>query len=99
MRAARSVVFALAVQGADRAEKSGEDRLVELGIARRRLIRTQIELAHAAAELPVKVLPLAHPRERQEVLATPFAQLVAGKRGGLLAVRAPEIEHGEEVRA
>src|SRR6185437_3718728 len=95
----RAVVFALLIERPDGTEEARQDRLVQVRVTRGRVIRPQIELADAAGELMVKILPLAHAEEGKEMLSAPLAQLTARKRRGLLAEGAPEIEHRDEIRA
>jgi hypothetical protein len=97
--AARSIVFTLLIERAHGAQKARQDRLMQIRIACRSPAGPQIELADAAGELGVQVLPLAHAQEREEMLPAPLAQLTAGERGGLLAECAPEIEHGKKIGA
>ena len=75
-RLARADVDArLDVPHADLAEQPGQERAVDL-LGRRPAasLGAKLELAHHADELRVDVLPLAHPVEREEVVA---AELVA----------------------
>src|SRR6185312_5634837 len=78
--AARTQVLALLVQLAYRAEKTGENRLMQLRIAGRTAVGAQLQLRDGPAQLAVQLLPLAHAHEREEILTTPLAQLVARER-------------------
>ncbi len=62
-RAARSVVLAFLAQAADRAEKTGENGLVQLRVTRRHLVGPQLQLANGLRQLPVKLLPFAQAHE------------------------------------
>src|SRR6185437_3435256 len=97
--AARSVIFPPLIERAEGAEEPREDRLVQVRVAGWRVIGAQVELADAAGQLVMKILPFAHAQKGQEVLSAPSAQLIAGKCRSLLAEGTPEIEHGNEVGA
>ncbi len=70
---------------------------MQLGVTGRRRIQPQLELADGLCELPVQLLPFAHPQKRQVVLTTPFAQLISGQRFSLFLEDSPQIQHGHKV--
>src|SRR5688572_24223389 len=76
--AARALVLATLVERADVAKEARENRLVQIVVLGGHLVRLQLQLRGDVRELPLQLLPFAHTDERQEVLTTPLAQLIAG---------------------
>ncbi len=96
---ARPKILAPFVEQADRAEQPRQYRAMQIRMVRRGRIAFEAEIAGRGAELRVQVLPFAQAHERQEVLATPFAQRRTAERCGLFVKPLPQIQHGHEIRA
>src|SRR5690606_20557841 len=79
-RAARGLVFAAFVEGADMTGKARENGLMKIGVLGGRHVLLELQVLRDFLQLSIQLLPLAHAHERYEVLTAPLAKLTAAQR-------------------